>query len=369
VDFGTAVQGVVAYSYLAEQVPKKLAENEVPELRTETSYTKFDKVIKEGKDPTLQLTSIIYSQPAYAQAVDGSWHYLEYATTTEQAFRDRDAGFFGRIAEVFVRTAYADTVSPFSEVGDGYVYLSSSSDAEFDFDSCPLDDWGVAHDGTTGTANYVITTADARAYWDFYFSPAPIQHCTGEVHRVFVPFITSAIPSAATISTATLNVYIFSKVNTSNDTFDYLTVVQSSQATHTVLASADYDNCGAVTSPTEGIDSGERKDITSISTGAYLVITLNATGRGFIAKSGVASNCSATPGITCLGVRVGNDTTNTSPGGGDNQAVIYMSERTGTSEDPYLAVTYTTGSSAVKSGMKVGSNGSLKVTSGGVKIK
>lgn len=173
--------------------------------------------------------------------------------------------------------------------------------------------------------------------------------CT--IDRTFLPFDTSSIPSNATITAATLNLYTLTKTNTDNDGTDFLTVTQTSQATHTVLANADYDQCGAVSNPTEGIDSGQRKDISSITTSAYLVFTLNATGNGWIKKSGQASACSATAGITCLGVREGHDVTNAAIVSGfdvvaENTATFSSSEQSGTSQDPYLAVTYTASSAA-----------------------
>ncbi len=142
--------------------------------------------------------------------------------------------------------------------------------------------------------------------------------------------------------------YAVSKTNTDNDGTDFLTVTQTSQATHTVLANADYDQCGAISNPTEGVDSGQRKDITSVTTSAYLIFTLNSTGMGWIKKSGQASACTATTGVTCLGVREGHDVTNSAIISGfdvvaENLVSLSSSEHTGTSQDPYLSVTYSTG--------------------------
>jgi hypothetical protein len=327
VDFGTATDGVVAYSYLGDKVPGKLAVNEVPELRNETSYTTLiEAPQKEGDDATLQ--TIIFSQPSFAQDVDGSWKYLEYATTTEQAFRDRDRSLWQALTELVVRTAYADSISPFSGAGDGYTSASAS-----EADGCGST-WGFEVediDDYTSTTGLIKGQSRVAAI------------CTSTRARFYTPFDTSSISSGSTITAASLNVYVTAKVNNNNDGTDYATVVRTSQTTHSILQGGDYDLIGTA----EGVDSGQRKDITSITTSAYLVFTINATGQGWIAKSGQASNCSATTGITCLGVREGHDNTGSEPASNatGNSVTFSTSENTGTTQDPYLSVTYTPASS------------------------
>lgn len=84
----------------------------------------------------------------------------------------------------------------------------------------------------------------------------------------------------------------------------------------------------------EGIDSGNRWDITNVTTSQYESFTLNSTGRGWVDVSG----------WTKLGLREGHDI--------EDQAIqtgalvtsgvnIAMSEYAGTTRDPKLEVTYT----------------------------
>lgn len=358
VDFGISADGTVSYSYLAQDVPELLDEAEVPELRTESSYTKLVGV-SEGEEPLYTLEAKIYSQPAYAQDADGTWRYLEYATTTQEAFRNRDMNIWTALREVLVRTAYADTASPFSEAGDGYV-SGAGSGVNATESTCLNNAWssvfGSTADSTGATMVVSGTISD--------FNEPPWQ-CDASVDRSFIPFDTSAMPGGSSVTAATLNVYVTATVNGDNDGTDYVTVQRTSQATHTTLVAADYDNMSG-----EGIDSGERKDITSISTSAYLVFTLNATGMGWIIGSGQASNCSAITGISCFGIVEGHDFTGSRIGTLlTNSVSMRTSEQTGTTQDPYLSVTYTIAASAVQSGMKIGSGGSLKVTSGGIKIQ
>jgi hypothetical protein len=272
----------------------------------------------------------------------------ELVAYPDKAFAKRDGQWFARetdytsykniaavqrthpIESLFWERAYAATISPFAGAGDGEVSLQDI-----------FGTWASVHDAATGdTADITATT--------FKVSAANLVSIAAgfQIYRGFLPFDTSPIPAAAVISSATLNAYVISKSNSDNDGNDYITVVRTSQATHTTLATADYDATGT----TEGVDSGQRKDITSVSTSVYLSFSLNSTGLGWIAKSGVASNCSATTGITCLGLREGHDLLNDSIVGGaanTNRVTFSASEETGTTQDPYLSVTYSLGSTSL----------------------
>jgi hypothetical protein len=351
VDFGTSDDGTVAYSYLAEPVPAQLAENEVPELRNENSYTILLEVPKDGED--LKLQTIFYAQPAYAQDIDGSWKYLEYATTSEQVFRNRDTTLWKSLVELVVRTAYADSTSPFSGAGDGYVE-SVFVDGGLGLISCRLT--GTSFDYTS-TGSYVNVFNDLTIPRD----------CTND--RTFLPFDTSAIPSNSSVSAATLYIYVLSKQNGDDDGSDYITVSTSTQTSSSALEVADFNTVGR----TEGIDSGARLDITSITTGAYNSFALNSTGIGWITFNGQTSTCGTNSGVTCLALLEGHDI---SGGGGlaDDQAnsiTIYMSEQTGTSQDPYLSVTYTAPAASVvaRGSGKVAPGGSVRVVNGKLLIR
>jgi hypothetical protein len=233
------------------------------------------------------------------------------------------------LTELLVHTAYADTASPFSGAGDG-----RATGTAFAEPTCSSV-WGSE---VADSSDYTGVVADIQAQ-----QRVAAGGCPSTRTRVFVPFDTSSISSGSTITAATLNVYVVSKTNNVNDGTDYATVVRTSQVTHTQVDINDWSAIGT----TEGIDTGQRKDITSITTSAYLVFTINATGQGWIAKSGQASNCSATTGITCLGIREGHDNTGSEPASqlAGNIVTFSTSEETGTTQDPYLSITYTPGSS------------------------
>lgn len=117
-----------------------------------------------------------------------------------------------------------------------------------------------------------------------------------------------------------------------------MAVVQTSQPSTSELTTADYDLCGdAIDNPTKG---SANIDLTGLTIGAYRDFTLNATGLGWISKTG----------YTMLGVREGHDIQDiwSDPGEVDKESGIWVSasEQTDTSQDPYLSVTYTTGGTA-----------------------
>lgn len=207
-----------------------------------------------------------------------------------------------------------DTVtSYYAGAGDGDVTYSNAS-------------WDVAHDAATGTlADYTDTDYDVAigGGWGSFW-----------ISRHFIPIDTSGLPDAATISAATLYLYFTAANKSSSDGNGWMTTVQTNQASTSTLSTADYDQCGdAIDNPTEGNDSGNRIDLGAVSTGQYTGIPLNATGIGWISKTG----------YTKLGLREGHDATDTSylPDQAEDSATISSSEATGTSQDPYLEVTYT----------------------------
>lgn len=373
VDFAFQAGGVVTYSYLGASVPTQLSPQEIVELRDEISYTEFVAVDASVPDPLYTLNTRFYSQPTFAQDIDGSWRYLEYATTTRQAFEERNLGLWDRVVEVLVRSAYADTLSPFSGAGDGDV--SNSMSVDTGGASPPVCTWSTVRTAATGNnATPVATSFSVGSSHDYLYEPPDFGTCLLTISRGFLPFDTSALGTDATISAVTLSAYVTATQNDDNDGNDYITVSTSTQATHTTLASADFDTAGPVTMNTasEAVDSGQRKDISLISISAYLTFTFNAAGVAAIKKSGETSTCTATTGVTCLSLREGHDANNDAVLTGTySTATFSTSEATGTSQDPYLTITYTAPAStlAARGSLKIIGGGSLKITGGGVIIK
>ncbi|OGF25653.1 hypothetical protein A2468_05895 [Candidatus Falkowbacteria bacterium RIFOXYC2_FULL_46_15] len=195
--------------------------------------------------------------------------------------------------------------------GDGHMYAYSSS-------------WDAAHDASAAYQLwYTATSIGVFSTKNIYGQFAP--------YRAFLPFDTSSIPNDAEIASAELHLYILNAPNDCNDGYDWITVVETFQASTSSLSNDDFDLCGdAINNPTEGIDSGERKDITNTPTNQYSHFSLNNTGKSWINVSG----------YTKLGLREGHDaidSTPSLPSPGDNGIAFYSSEG---SNPPYLLITY-----------------------------
>lgn len=151
--------------------------------------------------------------------------------------------------------------------------------------------------------------------------------------RGFLPFDTSTLPDNAVITDATLNLYINGKTNNIDDGNDFITVVQGLQSSPLLLSDTDFTKAGnSLINPIEG---SNRSDITSLPTASYATWNLNPTGISWINKAG----------YTQLALREGHDILNIWGGYGGGQVngiSVYLSEQTGTAQDPYLEVTYTT---------------------------
>ncbi len=315
----------VRYAYLGDPLPATLHENEIVSLRTSSSYSIETGIENEGTADEKAVVSLIaYPQDAFIQR-DGVWYYIEHDEAPQDIF-ERVTKRHSILHALFGTTAYAVTDTIYTGGGDGYVYTSQQTS------------WGGAHDAASGLS--LATSSDVISVWSYAgVGVGKSGATTYGISRAFLPFVTSSIPADATITAATMNVHVTNVTNSDNDGADYITVVQTDQATHTILTLDDYNNAGTVTNPIEGIDTAQRKDLTGMATGT-LAFTLNATGLGWIKKNGESSACSATAGVSCFGLREGHDTTNTVPDA-HNQMQIHASEYAGTAEDPYLSVTYT----------------------------
>ncbi len=294
--------GEVRFAYKGKSVAPKLSVKEVVEKRTEHSFT------EELAPNTFRTRS--FSGAAFFKE-GATWHEVEYGTTTKQDF---DEKLDIPLSRLLTGRVYAATV--FSGAGDGTAYNSA------------IPTWVGAHDAAAGSFSSATgqnIVANTNTNGDYF------------VGRGFIPFDTSSIPANSTITAATFNGYVTSKFNAVNDGNDWINIIQTSQASETTLDNADFDQAGAIDNPTEG---ATRIDIGSVTTSAYNVWTLDSTGRSWIKKTGETSNCGVTAGWTCLGIREGHDASDITPTGINNITVL-ESETSGTSQDPYLDITYT----------------------------
>ena len=196
---------------------------------------------------------------------------------------------------------------------DGYVYHNTSTV------------WATAHDAANGAA---AETGEAT----MQASSARVT-----ISRIYTLFDTSAIPDADVISAATYSLFVTSVNNADNDGDDFVSVVTTTPANTNNLVVGDYSQI--IT--TEQHDTTQRKDLTSVSTSAYLDWTLNATGIASILKTG----------ITKFGVREGHDIINSAvlddAANVGDRLFASQADEAGTTQDPKLVVVH--GAAAVAS--------------------
>lgn len=213
------------------------------------------------------------------------------------------------VGDIFTDT----TTSYYAGAGDGLVTDYTNGGG-----------WDLIHGEVSG-GNIAVAGTGSIAEAPYVRSWASTYN---RITRAYFPVDSSGLPDDANISAAIFNMWIDSVFDDNGDSYSYVSLVQTTQSDPTTLAVGDYSLIGT----TEGIDSGERKDLTNVSTGQYLSFTLNSTGIGFISKTG----------YTKLGAREGHDLTDNAPvqDTGESGLKIYLSEQTDTANDPYLSVTY-----------------------------
>lgn len=201
-------------------------------------------------------------------------------------------------------TNYAPTA------GDGFCGKSSS-----------YTDWGTVRGATSApTANYTTTASYATEFEN------TSSNSTFAICRGFFPIDTQGIADDAIISEASFFFYASSKIAYGGD-YDYINLVQTTQADSTKLEAADFARCGSLNNATK---LSTNKSVSAVSTSGYTEMVLNSNGISAISKKGV----------TRIGMRSGFDLENVEPPADSyGRVVAYYSEYTGTANDPYLSVT------------------------------
>lgn len=215
------------------------------------------------------------------------------------------------------------TLKVFAGAGDGTLFTGLAS-------------WAINHDATSST----VSTIDSdNQFVQIYTTNGSNWY----FRRGNMPFDTSGLPVGASISGATIDLYVSSKTNTVDTSGnDYIGVVKSLVASDTTLTGTDYNDIG-YDSGNEGTDRAKYTpqvqgatalNLGSITAGAYNTWTLNTTGRGWIDDSGYSK----------FGFREGHDILDTEPSassGQFNRINIRYSEYSGETSDPFIEITYT----------------------------
>lgn len=207
--------------------------------------------------------------------------------------------------------------------GDGYVGVGSGT-------------WPAAHDNTTASDSSDSSTG--------LFLLTDDAGSTYRIYRMLFPFDTSVIGTGEVVSAATMSVWFIS-YSGSGHTSMTAELGLTTQASTTAVAAGDYDNwdelhqmtsAGQITLPSSG------------STGQYFDFTMDATGQGWI-------DVTTTTGRTKLGVRYSKDSDETTGHSsapiGNSHRNFASSDTTGTSNDPKLVVTHSSGAVAAENAL------------------
>ena len=327
---------IVKYAYLAGDVSPILDED--ISRRTPVSQTAVLETFKDeaGKDMEKLKTTFISSPQMYQDK--GVWRQIEYATTTPEVFamsgaiphiKRRELAekiLPGESVFAVTSTFYPDPNTESTSV-DGHASQEEFGTDNLSFFGACLVAWSNAQPGT-GTASADNITGITVESTSGTFFNSPDYECTVAIYRAVILFDTASLPDTATISAATFSLYVTGKSNFDNDGNDTLNIVSSTPAANTAVVNGDYDSLGTTL-------YASAADITSVTTSAYNVFTLNSTGRDAITKTSA----------TKFGIREGHDINNdtVTPGTG-NQVTFSAAETSGTSQDPKLEVTYTVAS-------------------------
>lgn len=188
--------------------------------------------------------------------------------------------------------------------------------------------WVDAHDTNDGTS------ASDTATDDLFAASRKSGGGNFGIYRGFFLFdVSASIASDDDVVSAILSLYVTAIANGDNDGDDFVSiVVNANPASNTALAVGDYDACGdAEDNPTEGHATSERKDISSVTTSAFLNWTLNSTGMTSIGSS-----------VAKFGCREGHDVQDIAYAGSNNTSNYingYFSDHNVAGEIPKLVVT------------------------------
>ena len=330
-------EDVVKYAYMTGEVGPHT--NEDISRRTHESYTEVVNQFKNEEGEAMEtLKTTFLSKPQFYEK-DGKWRQIEYATTTSEIFSMSGAIphikrrelverlIPGAPAFAAVSTFYPDPNTETSSV-DGRAQESEIVIDNLDFAfACSLA-WDNTVNGLGDSSDDSVTISSVYAFTTTVFNAPDNYECTAGIVRGIALFDTSTLPDAAVISSASLSLYVSTKLNQDNDGLDTVEITSSAPTTNTAVVNGDYDSLGSTSYATA-------IDITSITTSAYNIFTLNSNGRNAISKTSV----------TKLGVREGHDFSGTLIDQNvGNEVIFSAAETTGTTQDPKLEVTYTTDS-------------------------
>lgn len=301
-----------------------------------------------------QITDIFHQKPVYYLHQNGGWRPLSevayrygrsYVTLKEDWDKQMDLRYLAWLMQV---VPSVQIPSPFKtplrlsthrEHNAAHIAFSVSTFYPAAGNNSPCD--GYVENSTAVGASWATlrsalagTGADATPT-DTTLTQISRQDANNkQIKRGFALFDTAAIADSDTVTAGVISYYDAggSTSQPLNGSSHSIVICQSNPALTSTLAVADFDTASnTVDTPTEG---GTRVDFSSyIGSATYKDLTLNATGRGFISKTGISK----------FGFRPASDVDNVEPtaqAGAYSGWRVYNADYTGTSRDPKLVVTH-----------------------------
>ncbi len=268
------------------------------------SYTVVNRVLGSR----VELTTDFRTHGKYAKRLYHAFKPVWWAMHVWDWFADV---FASRLSFGFdTLTAYPDP-NPETTTVDGFVFRQGVNET-----------WSTIRAGA-GNAN---DSTGSDMFVGFDNSGTTNQYAA--IYRIITLFDTSSLTGVASISNAVLSLYGETKTDGSGNAPDY-NIYTSTPASNTDLINSDYGQIGTTAQATAITYS-------SISTSGYNDFTLNATGIGNISKTSVSK-------FACRDTTY--DAVGASPTWGSafnsTSILFFAADRTGTSQDPKLVITYT----------------------------
>jgi len=294
------------------RLPKELKKKRLNKITPHSIQWDTGKSFTKRGKLRIERQGAFFTRPRFAEALAYNltpFVYLQQTMKRRMVWRFSPIGLVSSLALLIIPKisfiGFMGTVTDYyAGAGDGVCYREA------------VESWATAR--AAASSSYVYVT-DASAQ----FIQSWVSGGYNPIRRAFFPTDTSGLDDTATISAADLKLYGTGSINNTDGVTGYL--VATTQASNTTLTTADYDQIGGT--------SGGTFTYSGWNTAGYNTIALNATGLTWISKTS----------YTKIGARDGLDFNDTGPATGNNSLSCYFSEQTGTSNDPYLSITYTTG--------------------------
>ncbi len=324
--------GLVKYAYRTDTKVDNIPAGEATVARARTAglsitrevakeRTKYSRTFATDQFGTF-IAEFVSGDPQYYEDEHGEWWLADYGVTTKSSY-DYQIEESKKVEEPTIIEAAIDAIVSFFTPQRAYASTGIFY-PDPDTETSSVDGWAYKYDstdwsGTRGAGSGTTANDSSTTNTVLTLHGTPAGSTRKGIQRSFLLFNTASIPDTAVIATTTLSIYILTTAGASNKT---VYVVSSAPASTTAVTVNDY---GSIGDTSFGTSDG------SYSNGTYESITLNATGKAAVSKTGVSQ----------FALRTHLDFDNSNVSNGTEFSVDFSaSETSGTGQDPYLSVIY-----------------------------